>query len=61
MRSLRTIEAGTVQYGLKLISTILLLMSGDARSGLPTTAVCRDTATPLSIASIRAAGMLHST
>ena len=31
-------------------------MSGDARSGLPTTAVCRDTATPLSIASMRAAG-----
>jgi hypothetical protein len=39
---LRTIEAGTVQYGLKLIWMILLLMSGDGRSGLPATAACRD-------------------
>ena len=61
MRSRRTIETGTVQYGLKLISTIRLLMSGDGRSGLPTTAVWRDTATPFSIASICAAGMLHTT
>ena len=30
-------------------------MSGEARSGLPTTAVWRETATPLSIASMRAA------
>ena len=52
MRSRRTIETGTVQYGLKLISTIRLLMSGDGRSGLPTTAVWRDTATPPSIASM---------
>src|SRR6266508_390042 len=37
MRSRRTIETGTVQYGLKLISMILLWMSGDGRSGLPTT------------------------
>ena len=61
MRSLRTIDTGTVQYGLKLISTIRLLMSGEARSGLPTTAVWRDTATPPSIASICAAGMLQTT
>ena len=57
---MRTIETGTVQYGLKLISTIRLLMSGDARSGLPTTAVWRDTATPPSIASMCAAGMLQT-
>ena len=38
---------------------ILLLMSGEGRSGLPTTAAWRDTATPFSIASTRAAGMLH--
>ena len=44
-----------------MISTILLLMSGDGRSGLPTTAVWRDTATPPSIASMRAAGMLQTT
>ena len=61
MRSRRTIDTGTVQYGLKLISTILELMSGDGRSGLPTTAVWRDTATPPSIASMRAAGMLQTT
>ena len=36
-------------------------MSGDGRSGLPATAVWRDTATPPSIASMRAAGMLHTT
>ena len=33
------IETGTVQNGLKLIWMILLLMSGDGRSGLPATAV----------------------
>jgi branched-chain amino acid aminotransferase len=37
---------------LKLISTILLWTSGDGRSGLPATAVWRDTATPPSTASI---------
>src|SRR6195256_4273896 len=57
MRSRRTIETGTVQYGLKLISMILELMSGDGRSGLPATAGWRDTATPPSIASSRAAGV----
>ena len=36
-------------------------MSGDGRSGLPATAVWRDTATPPSIASMRAAGMLQTT
>ncbi len=36
-------------------------MSGDGRSGLPATAVWRDTATPPSIASMRAAGMLATT
>jgi len=61
MRSRRTIETGTVQNGLKLTSVIRLLISGDGRSGLPTTAVWRDTATPFSIASIWAAGMLHTT
>src|SRR6516225_1766812 len=47
--------------GLKLISMILLSISGDGRSGLPTTPVCRETATSCSIASIRAAGMLQTT
>ena len=61
MRSRRTIDTGTVQYGLKLTSTILLLISGDGRSGLPTTAVWRETATPFSTASICAAGMLQTT
>ena len=61
MRSRRTIETGTVQNGLKLTSMILLLISGEGRSGLPTTAVWRDTTTPFSIASICAAGMLQTT
>jgi hypothetical protein len=39
IRSLRTIETGTVQNGLKLTAMILLLMSGEGRDGLPTTAV----------------------
>ena len=59
MRSRRTIDTGTVQYGLKLISMILLDSRATGRSGLPTTAVWRDTATPFSTASICAAGMLH--
>jgi hypothetical protein len=40
---------------------ILLLISGDGRSGLPTTAVWRLTATPSSTASICDAGMLQTT
>ena len=58
---MRTIETGTVQYGLKLISVMRLLTIGEARSGLPTIAVCRVTTTPLSIASICAAGILQKT
>ena len=58
---MRTIETGTVQNGLKLISTIRLWMSGEGRSGLPATAVWRDTATPSWTASIQAAGMLAIT
>ncbi len=61
IRSLRTIDTGTVQYGLKLISTILLLTSGEGRDGRPTTAVWRDTAMSFSIASTRAAGILTTT
>src|SRR6516165_10747889 len=45
----------------KLISTILLSISGDGRSGLPTTPVWRNTATSCSIASMRAAGIFHTT
>ena len=55
------IDTGTVQNGLKLICVILLWISGDGRSGLPATAVCRVTATPFSIASIWAAGILATT
>ena len=38
IKSLRMIEAGTVQYGLKLMSTAFVIMTGDWRSILPTPA-----------------------
>ena len=55
------IEAGTVQNGLKLISSILAFMIGDWRSILPTPAAWRVTTTPSSTVSTRAAGMFTIT
>ena len=55
------IEAGTVQYGLKLMSRTRACMTGDCRSILPTPAACSVWICPFSTVSTMAAGMFAVT